>query len=62
MLRETRNDAAVHTRDVQDKATAVIAFNIIGKIESCQDVYSPLKQRKLMTGLWRILSRYGARN
>jgi hypothetical protein len=62
MLRETRNDAAVHTRDVQDRGTVVIAFNIIGKTMSCQDVYSPLKLRKPMTGLWRILSRYGVKN
>jgi hypothetical protein len=62
MLREIKNDAVVHTLDVQDRGTAVIAFNIIGKIVSCQDVYFHLKQRKPMTGLWRILSRYGARN
>jgi hypothetical protein len=62
MLREIKNDAVVHTLDVRDRGTAVIAFNIIGKIVSCQDVYFHLKQRKPMTGLWRILSRCGVRN
>jgi len=62
MLREIRKDAVVHTLDAQDKGTAVIAFNIIGRIVSCQDVYSRLKQKRPMTGLWRILSRFGVRN
>jgi hypothetical protein len=62
MLREIKNDAVVHTLDVRDRGTAVIAFNIIGKIVSCQDVYFHLKQRKPMTGLWRILSRFGVKN
>lgn len=51
MLKETRNYAVALTPDVQDKAIVVIVFNIIGNIESCQDVYSHLKQRKPMTGL-----------
>jgi len=51
MLKETRNDVAVRIPDAQDKDTAVIVFNIIGNIESCQDVYSHLKQRKPMIGL-----------
>jgi hypothetical protein len=62
MLKEIKNDVVVHTLDVRDRGTAVIAFNIIGKIVSCQDVYSHLKQRKPMTGLWRILSRFGVKN
>jgi hypothetical protein len=62
MLKEIRNDAVAHTLDVRDKVTAVIAFSFIGRIMSCQDAYSHLKQRELMIGLWRILSRCGVRN
>jgi len=51
MLREIRNNVAVPILDVQGKGTAVIVFNIIGNIESCQDVYSHPKQRKPMIGL-----------
>jgi hypothetical protein len=51
MLKEIRNDVVVHIPDAQGKDTAVIAFNFIGNIKSCQDVYSHLKQRKPMIGL-----------
>ena len=51
MLKETRNDAGAHIPDVQDRGIVVIVFNIIGNTESCQDVYSHLKQRKPMIGL-----------
>jgi len=54
MFRKIGNDAPVHTQDVQDLDTAVIAYNIIGNIKNCQVVSFQKKLRRPMTGLLRI--------
>jgi hypothetical protein len=62
MLRKTRNDAAVPIPVAHDRVTVVIVYNITGNIMSCQAVYSHLKPRRHMIGLWRTSSKSGARN
>jgi len=53
-LRKTRHDVPVHIQDVHEKDTVVIAYNIIGNTENCQDVSFLMMQREHMTGLLRI--------
>jgi hypothetical protein len=54
MFRKTRNDVLVHTQDVQEMDTVVIAYNIIGNIKNCQVVSFQKMLRRPMTGLLRI--------
>jgi hypothetical protein len=53
MLKKTWNDVLVHTLDVQKKDIVVIAYNTIGNIRNCQDVYFQRMLRKHLTGLLR---------
>jgi len=62
MFRKTWNAVLVHIQDVQGKDTAVIVYIIIGDIKNCQDASFPKMPRKLLIGLLRTSSKYGARS
>lgn len=55
MLRKTENDVLVHIQVVQEMGTVVIAYNIIGNIKNCRDVFFHLIPKKRMTGLLKLL-------
>jgi len=52
-LIKSRNDVLVLTQDAQEKDIVVIAYNIIGNIKNCQDVYFQRMLRKHLIGLLR---------